>query len=76
MLPASLKKVFRNREGKHYRAEIPGFIAFIALYGLALNYVFSALLGAEFNAGTFLAYGLAWYFIKVEAVRLIHLIRR
>lgn len=43
---------------------------FVAGYGLAISFVLSEVLGTPLTASTVLAYGLLWYFIKVEAVEI------
>ena len=68
-----IKKGFSTMFAKIKKNEISNLAVFIILYGLLLNYVCFVLFGFVFAWYTFIGYGLAWYFIKYEIVKLFHM---
>ena len=71
-----IKKVFSTITNTAKKNELANLTVFVILYGLLLNYICFVLFGVIFKWYTFLGYGLAWYFVKYELVRLFHMFRR
>lgn len=64
----NLRKKWRDKWSERFDWLVWELAPFVVGYGVAINFVLNRLLGYEFTVFTALAYGLLWYFVKVEAV--------
>lgn len=68
---AFFSEIFFGESYKSFRKDVKGFLFDVSLHGLFLNYVAFVLFSMPIHIYTFVAYGLAWWYIKEEAMLLL-----